>query len=162
MRKNNQIIQKLEILLSGTLRFSVAVNRLTWGTRERNGRKVSSQNYQQCLCLKLKQSYCMSCWGRKPKLAWLQDELCLILIFVYWTQIWSINKQGVYSSSVNHKEFMLLPSPIQRNWRNEHGFKGMLNQQDTLLQTHMENCQNWTSTLRWISWLKKNHKIDCS
>lgn len=41
---------------------------------------------------------------------------------------------------------MQLPSPVQSNWRNEHDFKGMLNKQDILLQTHMENCQNWTST----------------
>lgn len=56
---------------------------------------------------------------------------------------------------------MLLPSPIQRNWRNEHHFKRMLNQQVTLLQTHMENCQNWTGTEMNLL-AEKNHKIDCS
>lgn len=56
---------------------------------------------------------------------------------------------------------MLLPSQIQGNWRNEHHFKGMLNKQDILLQSHMESCQNWTSTE--INLLAdKNHKIDCS
>lgn len=56
---------------------------------------------------------------------------------------------------------MLLPPPIQRNWSSEHHLKGMLNKQDILLLTYMENCQNWTSTEMNLL-AEKNHGVDCS